>query len=265
MFTENSNLKQIAEKVWVYKNFVSPEKVAEINKIMEQYRDKQDVPNHLGGTKHEEMLIDWYQNKTSPIIPELYPVWQDINRLISPEHQIHPQLFLTVTRENDEMFIHADSPGEEMQENLTVEDRWNTCCVLSHGAVVYFGDFDGGEVFYPHINSDGKFEGGLVPLNENRELRIQPEPGDLVIHGAHNDYAHGVHKIKSGYRYAFSNFVLPASKNPGTFPAYDSKENDERWNKGIPEWLTPINFIWEPSESLKKDIEEGRAGAINYK
>lgn len=265
MFTDNPNLVQVAEKIWIYKKFVSPEKVAEINAIMDNYKDKKEVPNSKGGTKYDEMLIDWYQDKTSPLIPELYPVWKDINNLIAPEHQIHPQLFLTVTREDDEMFIHADSPGENMEEDLTVEDRWNTCCILSHGLVVYFGDFKGGEVFYPHINLEGKFEGGSIPFKENRELKIQPEPGDLIIHGAHNDYAHGVHKITSGYRYAYSNFVLPASKNPGTFPAYDSQENDERWNKGISEWLKPIGFKWEPSESLKKDIEEGKIGAINYK
>ena len=152
-----------------------------------------------------------------------------------------------------------------MEESLSAEDRWNTCCVLHYGAVVYFGDFTGGEVFYPHFDNQGNFIGNRIPYEEGRELRVQPEPGDLVIHGALKNHAHGVHNITSGFRYAYSNFVLPVSKNPGTFPLYNTKENDERWEKGPTEWLTPIGFKWEPSETLKKELLTEDAGKINYK
>jgi hypothetical protein len=260
MFWEKENVEKIADGIWIYKNFVSKEKVEEINGIMERYKTFKSVPNHSGGTLYEDMLIDWYQEKTSPMITELYPVWCQMSELLGPEYQIHPQLSMLVTRPGDTMFIHSDSPGEEMNEDLTVEDRWNTCCVLQYGAVVYFGEFEGGEVFYPHINKDGVFEGGQTPLKEGRELRVSPQPGDLVIHGALSNHAHGVHEITKGYRYAFSNFVLPASKNPGTFPAYGTKENDERWQAGWEEWTKPIGFKWEPSESLKEEIAQG----INY-
>lgn len=265
MFTDNKNLEKIAEGIWIYRNFISKEKVQEINSIMEKYKDNADLPHSQGGTKYDEMLLDWYQDKTSPNIPELYPVWKQISELLYPEYAIHPQLYLIVTREDDEMFVHSDSPGEGMEENLSAEDRWNTCCVLHYGAIVYFGDYTGGEVFYVHYNENGEFEGNRTPYIEGRELKLQTKPGDLVIHGALSNHAHGVHNIKSGYRYAFSNFVLPSEKNPGTFPLYNTKENDERWNSGPTEWLTPINFKWEPSETLKEELKTDKAKKVNYR
>ena len=78
----------------------------------------------------------------------------------------------------------------------------------------------------------------------------------MLIHGALNDYAHGVHEVTSGTRYAYSNFVLPVTKHPGTFPLYGTKENEERWNAGVDEWLTPIDFKWEAPDTLKQQMEE---------
>lgn len=257
MFWENKNLTKITDGVWVYKNFVSKEKIEEIESIMDKYKHNSTGSHEEGGTFYEEMQLNWYQDKITPLIPELYPIWQDLNKFLAPDYCAHPQLSMLIQREDDEMFIHADSPGEGMEENLTVTDLWNTCCILSYGAVIYFGKFEGGEVFYPHINSDGVFEGNRIPFEEGRELRYQPEAGDLVIHGALSDHAHGTKPVTSGYRYAYSNFVMRVSKAPGTFPLYNTKENDERWEKGPSEWMTPIGFVWEPSESLKADLEAG--------
>lgn len=65
-------------------------------------------------------------------------------------------------------------------------------------------------------------------MNEGNELRIKPGRGDLVIHGSHDDYAHGVDPVLSGTRFAFSNFVLPTTANPGTFYSYKSDEYNEQ-------------------------------------
>jgi hypothetical protein len=35
---------------------------------------------------------------------------------------------------------------------------------------------------------------------------------------------HGVKEVTSGVRYAFSNFCLPATKNPGSFYNFNSEE-----------------------------------------
>lgn len=247
MFYDNPNVEKLSEKVFIYRNFIDKETCDKIHNFILQ----EDKKEFLSPSNH---LIDWYSDKMlSPKSLDLYNVWCKINELLMPEYCIHPQLMILATKEGDEMFVHADSPGENMEEGLTAEDTWNTCCVLHYGALVYFGEWEGGEVFYPHVRNDGTWVGNHVPFNEGNELKIKPNPGDLIIHGAHNDYAHGVHKIISGKRYAYSNFVLPVSKNPGTFPLYGTKENEDRLKNGT--WLTPIGFKWEAPEFLKNKLE----------
>jgi len=258
VFYDNPNIEKLADKVFIYRNFIDEETCQKIEAYMKpwEYQAKEKF--------FADNLIDWYHGKTSPRVPLLYDVWCKINELLLPEYCIHPQLNLLTTQAGDEMFIHSDSPGEEMEADLTGQDKWNTCCVLHYGAIVYFGDWEGGDVFYPHVNKDGVWIGDNAPLREKNELRVSPGRGDLVIHGALDDYAHGVHEITSGTRYAFSNFVLPASKNPGTFPLYGTKENEDRWNDGGASgpWLEPIDFEWQPPESLKKQLEENNATSL---
>jgi hypothetical protein len=256
MFFNNPNIEKLAPKVFIYRNFIEKEICDEISKIMEPWSKQDPVINP------NDHYIDWYHGKLSPRVPLLYDVWCKINELLLPEYCIHPQLNMLVTRPGDEMFIHSDSPGESMNQDLTAEDRWNTCCVLHYGALVYFGEWEGGEVFYPNVRNDGEWVGDNIPLKEGNELKIKPNPGDLVIHGALDDYAHGVHTITSGVRYAFSNFVLPVEKNSGTFPIYGSKENEERWAAGMNEWLNPIGFTWEVPDPLKKKLDEQNVKAL---
>jgi hypothetical protein len=94
--------------------------------------------------------------------------------------------------------------------------------VLSWGVCVYFGEFSGGEVYYPKQN-----------------IEIPVQPGDLVIHGALRSHEHGVRAVRSGVRYVFSNFSLKPEKNPGSFYNYGTKENEER-QKNIDLWMQPL-------------------------
>ncbi len=219
MFSDNPGFTKLADKVFVYKNFVSEEKVNQINNIANQFSKEKTT------ITEDYAKIDWYKDKTTPLIPELIDVWNSASELISPEYIIHPNLSLQVIRPGDGgMFLHQDSPGEGMEEELTQIDRWNTCCIIHYGLVVYFGEFTGGETYYPRL-----------------DMEYSVQPGDLVIHGAHMDCEHGVREVTSGVRYAYSNFMLPIEKNPGTFPSYGTKEDLERKEKGlIKVWNMPI-------------------------
>jgi hypothetical protein len=224
MFYNNPNFIRLSEKVFVYPQFVqknvSPTKVQEINDIMAKYNDEDFIVE-------DYHRIDWYKDKTGPLIPELIDVWDAAGELISPEYVIHPQLNLQVIRPGDGgMFIHTDSPGEGMEEELTQIDRWSTCCIISYGLVIYFGEFTGGETFYTKL-----------------DMEYAVKPGDLVIHGAHYDCEHGVREVTSGIRYAYSNFMMLREKNPGTFPCYGTEEDLLRKKQGLYEsWLQPINI-----------------------
>jgi hypothetical protein len=220
MFYNNPGFTKLGDKIFIYKQFVSKEKVQEINDIMSKNLSEELV-NY--GNKFQN--LEWYKGKTSILIPELIDVWDKAGELIAPEYIIHPNLNLQIIRPGDGgMFLHQDSPGENMEEALTQPDRWNTCCIIHYGLVIYFGEFTGGETYYPRQNLD-----------------CQVEPGDLVIHGAHTDCEHGVREVTSGIRYAYSNFMMPIEKNPGTFPSYGTPEDLERKKEGLIEvWNVPI-------------------------
>jgi hypothetical protein len=222
MFTDNPNIIKLDEKIFLYRNFIAPEKVQQINTIMRA--EEQTSMKHF---------FEETQFGLTPMIPELHEVWEQISELLYPEYVIHPLLAMLHFKEGREMLPHCDSPGEDMDEELTVPDVWGTCCLLSWGAITYFGDFTGGEVYYP---------------NQNVEIAVQP--GDLVIHGAHDDCMHGVRKVTSGNRYAFSTFSLRADKNPGSFYNYKTPEYYEH-SKKLTSWLLPLK---ENENSLKMEL-----------
>jgi hypothetical protein len=64
-------------------------------------------------------------------------------------------------------------------------DDFDLADLITHGTIIYFNDFEGGEVYYP----------------EQNDLRYKPEKGDLVIHGAQNKCKHGVDEVLSDVRY----------------------------------------------------------------
>jgi hypothetical protein len=228
MFTNDPNITKIHDKVFVYKNFIPQELVSKITNIAdeEQKKKREDYEIHK---------IDWYKDKVTNDIPELMEVWDMVSEFLLPTHSVHPELKLLIGREGSGgMFLHCDSPGEDNEHMLLSDDTWSTCCVLDYGAVVYFGDFDGGEINYPFIN-----------------IKYKPEKGDLVIHGAHYDCSHEVQEVTKGLRYAYSLFVLPRDRNPGSFYDYKTAEDLER-RKNPSDWVEPLF----PNPLLTKEAQK---------
>lgn len=211
MFYDNKNILKLEEKIFWYKNFISQEEVNFINEIAE----KQKLSNHW---------FDEIEFKLTSAIKELIPIWNKVSEFIAPEYVIHPMAAMMYFEEGKQMLPHCDSPGEDMNEELTVPDVWGTCCLLSWGVCVYFGEFTGGEIYYP-----------------NQQIEIPVQPGDMVIHGALKSHEHGVRVVKSGTRYTYSNFSLKKEKNPGSFYNYGTKENNIL-QKSIDRWLTPLKI-----------------------
>lgn len=191
--------------------------------------------------RYEETLIDWYAEKVSPSPDGLHDVWEFMSELLGPEYVIHPSRNLLTLRPGDGgMFIHSDSPGKGACHRLSQPDVWQTCCVIDFGVVAYFGDWEGGEVFYPNIRPDSfpKAPGSQDYGSEEECFEYKPEKGDVVIHSAFWPYNHGVREVTSGTRYAFSNFSLQAVDNPGTFHNYGTEEYVKQIAERTPEQLT---------------------------
>lgn len=239
MFFNKPEVTKYADKVFLIKNFLTLEEVKSINDKANSLEKKDFI--------YENQALDWYKDKTGPDMIELFPIWEKMSEFLYPEYVIHPMMSLLTIRPGDNgMFVHADSPGRDMEEELTQLDRWQTCCIIDYGVITYFGEFTGGEVFYPNISKDGK----TFQEEDYDDCLIVPvNPGDMVIHGSCHPYEHGVKEVKSGVRYAFTNFMLLADENPGTFDNYKTEEYYNKTKiKSVEEleknWLLPIE--WNP-------------------
>jgi Rps23 Pro-64 3,4-dihydroxylase Tpa1-like proline 4-hydroxylase len=69
-------------------------------------------------------------------------------------------------------------------------DFENSSKSIVYGMVVYFNEFDGGEIYYPAQN-----------------IEYKPQPGDLIIHSAKSHCLHGVKEVKNNSRYCHSNHI----------------------------------------------------------
>jgi len=242
--------------VFVFKNII-PQSI--IDMVEEQLKEEENLV-----TTYKDTLIDWYAEKTTNPIRNIIDIWEYISELIYPEYVIHPSRnFLKVKPGDNGMFVHSDSPGKGACHLLSQPDVFRTCCEIDYGLVAYFGDFEGGEVFYPNLNPDGSKK--TTDL-DGPCFEYKPNKGDVVIHGAFSDYAHGVREVKSGIRYAYSNFVLKAEDNPGTFYNYKTKEYYEQIGDKSMEyeikWMKPL--IENPQFTEEK-IREMQASGLKGK
>ena len=218
MFINDPSLTTITDGIYIYKNFLDSSIVERITAIADKHEDE------LGVLEGQTEKNPWYKERLSPEIPELFEVWNTISEFLYPTHVMHPMMNLIVMREGSDMFVHEDSPGEGNGDMLTVTDAWSSCCLLDYGVIAYFGEWEGGEVFYPELG-----------------LEVSPQAGDLVIHGATSKWRHGVKTVTSGRRYAFSNFSLKPEKNPGSFYNYKTKELDNQIKEGgLGAWQKPL-------------------------
>ena len=243
--------------VFIFKGFFTDEECKTVEDELKDY----DM-----SSKYRDTLISWYANKVSPPLASIHPLWEKASELLYPEYVMHPQgNVLIITPEmNEGMFTHSDSTGKGECHRLSQVDVWKTCCDLDFGLVGYFGDFDGGEIFYVNIDKDGNRTDGI---GEENCLTIKPERGDLVIHGAFAPHAHGVRPVSSGRRYAFSNFVLKAEDNPGSFYNYKTPEYYEQIKDKDTLTLEQFTGIWmkplkENPQFTRENINKFQASGL---
>ena len=237
MFTDNPNCIELQKNIFLFKNFFSKKDIEDVNLAMNNGKRTSNI-----NYQHPN---EWFkEDNQSANIPELFPLWEKISELIYPEFVIHPQLSLLINKPGQQgMHTHTDSPGKSMCRGdnheaceVSSEDRWMTCCTLEYGAVGYFGDFTGGQLYYPHITKDGLEQD---ERNDDNCFEVQPEPGDLVIHRAYHPYEHGTREVLSGIKYSFPNFVLTKEDNARTFHNYKTPEYYERI-KDLNLWCEPL-------------------------
>ena len=178
MFNNKDGFKEISEGIYLYKNFLNQEEITNLNTIAESITEEDWThPNP----------IEWYSNRTSITLDGLTPIFDKAQDLFSPTHSMTPSMSIQRMFPGDTMFEHTDTSGEDP---VTANDAFGTCHIIEYGVVVYFSNFEGGEIYYPDLN-----------------IEYKPEPGDLLIHKA--TIKHGVKEVISGSRYVYANFMFP--------------------------------------------------------
>ncbi len=201
MFKTHPDAIKLADEIYVFKNFISPEECSRIVASLDtfsapgwanesEYTETSEVTPYLQIVKGAD-LVELHERLTEIVSPDFEPLPSNsINRLL-PGQSLHS---------------HWDSPGEEEQVPDGVADPYQTCHIVKYGSVVYLSEFEGGEIYYSRLG-----------------IEYKPEPGDLVIHSSFEDYEHGVRPVISGTRYVYSTFLI--EKGRALLPAFRSEQS----------------------------------------
>lgn len=181
MFTENPNFKKLHDQIYVWENFLTEEE-------QKKYYEIADSISEEEWGEHDNNPNPFWNGKLSRPHREVFLLGNKINEILQPEFMVPPVSIFTRTPIGQGMGVHIDRGDEDLSDEYF--NDFETCCHVEYGLLTYFGDWEGGELYYPDL-----------------DFSFKPKPGDLIIHSALPPYAHGVHPVTSGKRYLYANFA----------------------------------------------------------
>jgi hypothetical protein len=195
MFENTPGFEKIGQDIFVYKDFLSFSELNTISKVIDNLTE-------------DDWIGDKNLSKSHPMYNKISIPSESLNfvrkRIISflPEGYFLGQGTSFVRLfQNDNMGLHSDAhdflPIREKAAKLKDEDPFEWADNERWGLVVYFNNFEGGELYYPEQN-----------------IIYKPNPGNLVIHSAEDHCLHGVRPVKSKIRYSHSNHIFDKIKIP---------------------------------------------------
>lgn len=184
MFKNNPNFLKLDEEIYVWENFLSKEEHSKFFSLANSISEEEWM-SHVNPNK-------FWTGKSSQSKNEMYEICNRINKLLQPEYLVPPVAVLARTPVGEGMYVHKDRNEEDYKDGL---NDVGISTFIEYGVLVYIGDWEGGELFYP-----------------NKNIEFKPKPGSLIIHGSGEDCSHGVKPVTSGKRFFYANFVFPAHK-----------------------------------------------------
>lgn len=186
----------LGKDIYVYPNFVSAEECDSILKSIKEIPEDAWVGRFNEGMQGYEIAY--------------HPVEQikTINdRLISMlDEGVYLGWSLAATRMK-KGFVgphHSDNfdflKTVEASQNLKDGEDFDMAENNIAGLIMYFNDFDGGELYY-----------------SNQDITYAPKAGDLVIHSSQMHCMHQVQEVKSDIRYSHSSHLYNLIKVPKGF------------------------------------------------
>jgi hypothetical protein len=185
----NDKFTKIGDEIYVYKNFVSEEELEEINNFILSLNENE---------WHEEnKQIKWMSRTNSVKIMDM--VIKKIEGVLGDGMTLGGGPYIIRMNKGYSWGVHQDDyEHKDVVEkvNSYIEgDPFELADLSVYGLVVYFNNFEGGEIFYPEQN-----------------IEYKPKSGDMVIHGTGFYCRHGVKEVLSDFRYSHSNNIFKKAK-----------------------------------------------------
>lgn len=171
-FRNNTNIEEIHEYLFVYKNFLKKETINKYTKILNSFSEEQWNYENADG---------YWAGKVSPEIIE-EDIHQPILDLISPIFETYK--IKNFYRLTEGQFAELQKPDQYYGEN---GQR-----IIGHYKIaLYLGEFEGGEICFPDI-----------------EFKYKPNPGDLILFKIHPFLDHFTKPVLSGNRYVYADLAI---------------------------------------------------------
>ena len=189
-FKDMSKIKVLGDGIYLYENCLSEDELKLINNYIKSLKDD-----------------DWYAPPPHPI-PHVSPKIDLVKIIIDKVYSlidgytVHHNEVLNRLKVGDEWGAHADNAEfqqiREKSKLLKDGDPFNIVDNTAYGIIVYLNnDYEGGEIYYSKQNIEHK-----------------PNPGDLLIHSSEEKCTHGVRRVRSENRYAWTSRLSNQIKIP---------------------------------------------------
>lgn len=189
----HKNFRKLGEDIYVCNYFLSGKEIEFYDEVINAIDPK------LGWQKNIDHK--WFNNKISFEIKEFDSLMWKVKETFKNDFTVNEHRCLNRLLDGDEWGVHSDDHDfraiKELSLSYTEGQPYELVKYSVYGLIVYFNDFEGGELYYP-----------------NQGLIYKPLPGDMVLHSSAEHCKHGVAKVISGPRYSYSNNLSKYIKVP---------------------------------------------------
>lgn len=192
MFNKDG-FEKLGEDIYVYHNFVTEDECNYILNIAKSFSENEwygrfntSEEGHKISTMDIDRIVPIKKRLSNKLEKGIYlSNGRNIIRMIKgSKWELHSDNhdFLEIRKKSEQY-----KDGDEF--TLEKNNIW--------GLIMYFNEFEGGELYYP-----------------NQNKTYQPKKGDLVIHSSEEHCLHGVNELKSDFRYSHSANLFNLIKVP---------------------------------------------------
>lgn len=190
-----SAAESIGKEIFVYKNFLSEKELEEYNNEILKIKDDEWISSEWSLDPERELM--WYSKKNN----KLLDLREKISDLLSDDLFLGNADFFIKIAKGGTWGAHSDNYDFKFMINKSMQykdgDNFYEQDVPFYGLIVYFNDFEGGEIYYTE-----------------QDIEYKPSAGDLIIHSADDLCTHLVKEVKSEARYSFSANIRRKIKIP---------------------------------------------------